>query len=213
MYIPPHFNVDDLAAKHALIRAHPFGTLVVMLDGKLEATHAPFLLDQDAGPHGRLRAHMARSNPAWRTFDGKTEALAIFMGAEGYISPDWYESAQQVPTWNYVAVHAYGVPKELDDQSAIRLLDDLSARHEHELLPKPPWTTTKLDASYFAKLRRAIVAFEIELTRLEGKAKLSQNKTSADVEGAASALEAQRRALSGDLAGLMRGAFPRGKCR
>jgi transcriptional regulator len=213
MYIPSHFNVDDLAAKHALIETHPFGTLIVTLGGRQEATHVPFLLDRSAGPHGTLRAHMARANPAWHAFDGNTEALAIFMGVEGYISPDWYESALQVPTWNYVAVHAYGAPRELDDLGTIRLLDELSARQEHALLPKPPWTTAKLDPNYFAKLRRAIVAFEIELTTLEGKAKLSQNKTAADVAGAAAALDAQSDQPGHALALQMRDAFSHGKGR
>lgn len=213
MYVPSHFNLDDLAAKQALIESHPFGTLIVTLEGRLEATHVPFLLDRSAGLLGRLRAHVARANPVWRAFDGKTEALAIFIGVEGYISPDWYESPQQVPTWNYVAVHAYGAPKALDDEEAVRLLDALSARHESALLPKPPWTSAKLDPDYFARLRRAIVAFEIEPTRLEGKAKLSQNKTAADIAGAAAALEAQGDERSRALAGQMRAALPRGKAR
>lgn len=213
MYIPSHFDVADLAAKHALIETHPFGTLIVPLDGRLEATHLPFLLDRQAGSNGRLRAHMARANPAWRAFDAGTEVLTVFLGAEGYISPDWYDSAQQVPTWNYVAVHAYGIARALDDEGTIRLLDELSARHERELLPKPPWTTAKLDADYFAKLRRAIVTFEIDLTRIEGKAKLSQNKTAADVDGAAAALEERSGGRSGDLAALMRKAFPDEKRR
>ncbi len=211
MYIPAHFEVDDLAAKHALIEAHSFGTLIVTLDGRLEATHLPFLLDRGGGPHGMLRAHMARANPAWRAFDGTTEALAIFLGVEGYISPDWYESKHQVPTWNYVAVHAYGVPRELDDAGTVCLLDELSARHEGALLPKPPWTASKLDPDYFAKLRRAIVAFEITVTRLEGKAKLSQNKTAADVAGAAAALDTQGDQWSRALARQMRQAMSRGK--
>lgn len=214
MYTPPHFKVDDLAAKHELIEARPFGTLVVALDGgRLEATHLPFLLDRTAGALGSLRAHLARANPSWRAFDGTSEVLTIFMGVEGYISPDWYESPQQVPTWNYDAVHAYGIARPLDDQATIRLLDDLTARHEHELRPKTLWTTAKLEDDYFAKLRRAIVAFEIELTRLEGKAKLSQNKTAADVEGAASALDSRGGRQHRELAVRMRDAFPRAKGR
>ncbi|MSO70148.1 MAG: FMN-binding negative transcriptional regulator, partial [Alphaproteobacteria bacterium] len=191
MYIPAHFNIDELAAKHGLIEAHPFGTLIVTLDGRSEATHLPVLLDRSDGPLGTLRAHMARANPSWRAFDGKAETLVMFLSVEGYISPDWYESEHQVPTWNYVAVHAYGVAKVLDDEGTVRLLDRLSARHENELAPKRPWTSDKLDPDYFAKLRGAIIAFEISITRLEGKTKLSQNKTAADVAGAAAALESR----------------------
>ena len=213
MYIPPHFKVDDLAAAHELIERRPFGTLIVGLDGRLEAAHLPFLLDRAKGANGTLRAHMARANPAWRAFESGAEALAIFLGPEGYISPDWYESAQQVPTWNYVAVHAYGVPRVLDDDGAARVVDALSARHEGALLPKPPWTSAKLDPEFFARLRRAIVAFEIELARVEMKAKLSQNKTATDVAGAAAALDARGGEASRLLATTMRDAIPEEKRR
>jgi len=213
MYIPPHFKVDDLAAAHELIERHPFGTLIVGLDGRLEATHLPFLLDRSKGANGALRAHMARANPAWRAFETGAEALAIFLGPEGYISPDWYDSAQQVPTWNYVAVHAYGVPRVLDDDGAARLVDALSERHEAALLPKPPWTSAKLDPEFFAKLRRAIVAFEIGVTRVEMKAKLSQNKTAADIAGAAVALEARGDQASRVLHAAMTDAIPPEKRR
>jgi transcriptional regulator len=203
MYVPRHFAVDDLTHQHELIERHSFGTLIVALDGRLEAVHLPFLLDRDNGKFGTLRAHIARANPAWRGFDGKTEALVIFLGTHGYISPDWYTSPRQVPTWNYVSVHAYGVPKALDDDATVRLLDDLSAHHEGELAPKPPWTTAKLEPDYFAKLRGAIVAFELELSRLEGKAKLSQNKTASDVAGAVASLRARGNDASIVLADLM----------
>jgi transcriptional regulator len=213
MYIPPAFKVDDLAAAHALIERHPFGTLVVNGEGGLEATHLPFLLDRSSGKHGALRAHMARANPSWRAFESGAEVLAVFLGPEGYISPDWYQSEQQVPTWNYVAAHAYGVPTILDDENAQRLVDELSARHERDLLPKPPWTSAKLDPDYFARLRRAIVAFEIGLTRIELKAKLSQNKTAADIEGAAAALDAIDDDRSHGLAMAMKDAIPPEKRR
>ncbi|MGD9537477.1 MAG: FMN-binding negative transcriptional regulator [Alphaproteobacteria bacterium] len=213
MYVPPHFKIDDPAAAHALIEHQPFGTLVVNLDGRLEATHLPFLLDRSRGTHGTLRAHMARANPAWHAFESGAEALVIFLGPEGYISPDWYESEQQVPTWNYVAAHAYGVPRALGDEDAARIVDALSARHEGALLPKPPWTSAKLDPDFFAKLRRAIVAFEIGVTRIEMKAKLSQNKTASDIEGAAAALEAQDDASSRALGAAMRAAMPAEKRR
>lgn len=203
MYVPRHFAVDERTRQHELIEQHSFGTLIVTLQGRLEAVHLPFLLDRARGSMGTLRAHMARANPAWRSFDGTSDALVIFLGTHGYISPDWYTSAKQVPTWNYVAIHAYGVPKALDDAGTVRLLDDLSARHEDELAPKPPWTTGKLEPDYFAKLRGAIVAFEIELSRLEGKAKLSQNKTAADIAGAVASLNVRRDDASIALADLM----------
>jgi transcriptional regulator len=203
VYIPAHFALAEQRATLDLIEAYPFGTLVVLNEGQLNATHLPFLVARDAGPHGTLRGHIARANPAWRGFDGKTDALVIFLGPHGYISPDWYRSPAQVPTWNYAAVHAYGVPQLLDDGATVALLDSLSARFEEPLRPKPPWTSAKLDPQGFARLRHGIVAFEIPLRRLEGKLKLSQNKTAADVAGAAEALRTSRSEREHALADLM----------
>ncbi len=203
MYVPRHFAIDELSHQHELIDHYSFGTLVVAPEGRLEAVHLPFLLDRARGPKGTLRAHMARANPAWRAFDGTSDALVIFLGPHGYISPDWYTSPSQVPTWNYVALHAYGMARALDDAATVHLLDALSARHESALAPKAPWTSAKLAPEYFAKLRGAIIGFEIELSRIEGKAKLSQNKTATDIEGAVAALNARGDDASVALADLM----------
>lgn len=189
MYVPRHFATGDVARNHDLIERHSFGTMIVTIDGRLEATHLPFLLDRTRGPRGSLRAHLARANPSSRAFDQGREALVIFCGPHGYISPDWYTSEGQVPTWNYDVVHAYGVPRALGPDAMRALLDDLSAVHEAGLAPKRPWTLAKLAPERIEQLVRAIVAFEIPIDRLEGKAKLSQNRTNDDVAGAAAALD------------------------
>ncbi len=190
MYQPSAFREDDIDRLHGWIAANAFGTLVAATDGGLEAVHAPFLLDRDPKPHGMLRAHVARANPIWRAFDGTKEALAIFQGPHAYISPDWYAEANLVPTWNYVAVHAYGAPRLLEDTARDRLLEDLVAVHETALAPKCPWTVERVAPSVREGLARAVVAFALPIARLEGKAKLSQNRTPGDIARAARFLDA-----------------------
>lgn len=151
----------------------------------------PFLLDRQRGPFGTLLAHVARANPIWRRFDGDGEVMAVFLGPHGYVSPDCYESPDQVPTWNYAAVHAYGVPAILRAGETEDLLARLSAKHESELAPKPPWSADKVSGQALAGLRKGVVAFAIAITRIEGKFKLGQNKAAADAAGAARALHAR----------------------
>lgn len=188
MYVPRHFAEQDRAAVDTLVESHALGILVVAVDGRLEATHVPVVLDRDAGAHGALRFHLARENPTCDVLDGGQEALVIFAGPNAYVSPDWYAKEGQVPTWNYAAVHAYGRPRPLDDAALCRLLDDLSAVNE-AMLPKRPWTTDKLDPETYAKMRRAIVGFVLPIDRLQGKWKMSQNRSRADRAGVVSELE------------------------
>src|SRR5712691_2090561 len=177
MYVPEDFREDHPAAVHALIRAYGFATLVTVDGGVPFASHVPLLLDADRGPHGTLLGHVARGNPQWRHF-GASPALAIFQGPHGYVSPSWYATAPAVPTWNYAAVHAVGVPHVLEDEAAVRaLLARLVAVHE---APLPvPWTLA-LPADFEARMVRGIVAFEMPVDRLEGKRKLSQNRSGDD---------------------------------
>ena len=190
MYLPKPFATDDLAALHDLIEGRAFGLLIVPRDGTPDVAHIPFVLDRGEGEHGRLRGHFARPNPIWRACDGKAEALAVFAGPDAYISPDWYATPHQVPTWNYIAVHAWGRPRVVDgDGDVRRLLEDLSARNEARLAGKKPWTADKLPAEVYARMRRGIVAFAMPIERIEGKWKLSQNRAVADRLGAAAALE------------------------
>src|SRR6185295_2744623 len=175
MYIPNSFREDDRSLLHDLMRQHNFGILVTQRDGTPFATHMPFLLDAERGAHGTLLAHMARANPQWRDFAAGQEALVIFHGPHAYISPSWYDVTPSVPTWNYVAVHAYGEPRIIEDRARLyALLNTLVDLHESAF--EQPWAM-RLPDDYVDKMMRAIVGFEIEIARIEGKLKLSQNRT------------------------------------
>ncbi len=178
MYIPAHFRVDDPVLLQGLIREYSFGTLVTCEEGVPFAGHLPFLLDAERGSHGTLRAHLARANPQWQHFQFGTEVLAIFQGPHAYVSPSWYETHPSVPTWNYAVVHAYGVPRLLEGEELHAALADLVSAYESPRTQ--PWQFESLTEEYVEKMQRAIVGFEIEITRLEGKFKLSQNRPEAD---------------------------------
>jgi transcriptional regulator len=189
VYVPRHFAESDRERLHALVCAHGFATLVSVLGGEPFATHVPLLLDAERGAEGTLLGHVARSNPHWRAFDGRTPALAVFHGPHAYVSPRWYRGADQVPTWNYVAVHARGRPRVLDDPARVRsLLARLSAQYEAGAAA--PWDPAGLPERVAEGLQRAIVAFELPIERLTGKRKLSQNKAPADRAGVVAGLRA-----------------------
>lgn len=181
MYIPQHFRQCDHQAIHDLIEARALAVLVTDMDGRMHATHVPVVLDRDHGSWGRLRFHLARANPVSRLLDGGREVLMIFNGPQCYVSPDWYASEHQVPTWNYAAVHVYGKPEPMDDAALCRQLDDLSAGQESRL-PKPAWTTAKLPQERYAKMRSAIAGFAMPIDLIEGKWKMNQNRQPADRE-------------------------------
>ncbi len=186
MYTPKHFAETDSAAQ-ALMRDHPFATLISSGEGGPTASHLPLILDSSRGPHGTLRGHMARANPQWQSFAGATGVLVIFQGPHAYISPAWYGADQAVPTWNYSAVHAYGTPRVIEAPGAVRaLLEDQVALFESGF--EQPWDTTGLEEGWLAAMIRGVVAFEIEIARIEAKAKLSQNRP-ADQARVAAALE------------------------
>jgi len=172
MYVPAAFAETDQAKLHDFMEAYSFGLLVSTHGGEPFATHLPFLLDRDAGSHGTLVGHMARANPHWHDLEGQT-VLAVFSGPHAYISPTWYESANVVPTWNYVAVHAYGTCRLVDEPQDLEgILAATVATYERSM--PSPWS---LDAGsdFFQKMVRAVVGFRVEITRLEGKWKLNQN--------------------------------------
>ena len=178
MYIPKAFHVADHQVLWEFIEANSFATLISVLDGKPFATHLPLLFDRTRAAHGALLGHVARANPQWRAFDGKGEALAIFQGPHAYVSPSWYATAPAVPTWNYTAVHVYGAPRVIDDDKAFsELLDRLIAVYEAE---RPtPWPGI-LPADFRAHLMQGIVGFAMDIERIEGKFKLSQNRSRED---------------------------------
>ena len=178
MYLPRHFTEDDVAEMHALMRAHPLATLVSHGPDGLEANHIPLLL-AEALPNGKLQGHVARANPVWRDGQVSGEVLAIFHGHDSYISPSGYatkaEHGKVVPTWNYVAVHAHGELRVIDDPTWVfAQISALTATNEAGL--RQPWAVTDAPAEYIEKMLGAIVGIEITINRLLGKWKVSQNQ-------------------------------------
>ena len=187
MYIPKAFREDDINTLHNLIQEYSFATLITQHEGMPFATHLPFLLDTQRGPHGTLLAHMARANTQWHDFNSEQEVLTIFQGPHAYISPSWYEVELSVPTWNYAVVHAYGIPRLIEDgEELYKLLKILIETHEAQF--KNPWPF-QLPDDYLQKMIRGIVGFEIEITRLEGKFKMSQNRTESERENVIASLQ------------------------
>ena len=190
MYIPKHFSIDETAACHQVIVENGFGELVTLDDAGLPfASHLPFLIDPARSVSGTLMAHMSRANPQWQQFANGKPALAMFHGPHAYISPAWYATHPAVPTWNYIAVHAYGVPKIVNAPAAV---EDILRRlvDANEAANGTAWRMNRLTEQYLGSMMRAIVAFEIPIDRLEGKAKLSQNRDAVDQARVAEALAA-----------------------
>lgn len=186
MYLPPAFRQDDLDTLHRQIAASRLATLVSHGPQGLVASHLPLLLEPGEGEFGTLYGHLARANPHWRELAAGGEVLAIFHGPEAYVSPSWYpgkaEHGKAVPTWNYVAVHAYGPVELFDEPERLRrLLGRLSDRHEAGRAQ--PWSLDEAPRDYIDGMLRAIVGFALPIRRLEGKWKLSQNRPAADRAG------------------------------
>ena len=185
MYTPPAFREDDLPTLHAWMRAARLANLVTAGQGGLMATPLPLFLEAGEGEQGVLYGHVAKANPQWQVATG-TEAMAIFMGPDGYISPSWYASKQVdgkvVPTWNYVAVHAYGPVEFFDDSD--RLLNVVTRLTELYERPRAePWAVSDAPAPFVQSQLRGIVGLRLPITRLEGKRKMSQNRSPADRAG------------------------------
>jgi len=186
MYIPDAFAETDLDRLHDLIEAYDFAMLITDAAPAPLVSHLPFMLDRANGPNGTLRAHMARGNPHWQSFDG--EALVVFHGPHSYVSPTWYEpDAPAVPTWNYAVVHAYGTPRIVDDPQEIRAHQERLVA-THEAGRSPSWDMAGQPPAYIEGMLKGIVGFEIPIARLEGKFKLSQNRSAADQRRVAQAL-------------------------
>ena len=194
MYRPAHFAEDRLDVLHGVIRARPLVTLVTSRGGTLDADHVPVLLDATAGASGTLQGHVARANDLWKAVRPGSEALAIFQAEDHYVSPAWYpaklEHGKVVPTWNYVVVHARGPIRFIDDREWLRaLVTRLTDVHEGSRDER--WRVTDAPPDYIDAMLRAIVGFEIEMTTLTGKWKMSQNRSPADRAGIAAGLEAE----------------------
>ena len=202
MYRLRHFDIDDVQVLHRFMRDQSFALLVTTEDGAPFASHIPLLLDRDTGDQGRLLGHVAKANPQWRAFDGKTEAMAVFWGPHAYISPNWYETETMVPTWNYVTVHAYGKPTVIDDPETVRR-GQAQLVDTYESDATGNWSMDVLPDDYLGKMLGAIVAFEMPIERLQGNFKLSQNRQPKDREGAIKGLRQTGNAEAEEVARLM----------
>jgi transcriptional regulator len=196
MYTPPAFRVDDVLEIHVVMRQARSATLVTMTEEGLMGTLVPMLLDETEGPHGTLYAHVARANSQWR-LTPVGEAMAVFQGPEAYVTPSWYATKQEthkvVPTWNYVAVHAYGTVEFFED--ANRLLDVVTRPTSlHERTRPEPWAVTDAPADFIKAQLRGIVGLRMPITRLDAKRKMSQNRNTVDRTGVVAALSASDRA-------------------
>lgn len=206
MYCPAHFAEPRIEILHALMRARPLATLVTLGPDGLDANHIPLLFDATAGPCGMLRGHVARANPLWRS--AGAEALAIFHGPQGYVTPSWYpdkaESGKAVPTWNYAVAHAHGRLCVIDDAVWLRAqIDALTARQEAAF--PAPWRVADAPADYIAKMIGAIVGIEIEITHLAGKWKTSQNQPPRNRDGVVAGLRARGARDDEEMAALVAG--------
>jgi len=204
MYLPELFRVEDVAQTHALMRARPFAALVSAGPSGLFASHLPTVL-KDEGRYGVIECHLARANPHCRDLAGG-EALMIFQGAEGYITPNWYpskaEGGKVVPTWNFAAVHAYGRPEVVNDADWLRRhVTELTAQQERDQ-PRP-WAPSDAPMNFIDTMLRGIVGFRFAITRLEGKWKMSQNRTPQDREGVVNGLTLRDRGDDREIAELI----------
>lgn len=193
MYTPPAFRQDDLLSLQAQITQTPLPILVTQGEDGLQASHLPLLFEPLQGERGTLHGHFARANSQWQTFASGAEVLVIFPGPQAYVSPSYYPSKAEdhkgVPTWNYIAVHAYGQAEVYDDPQRLRTLLDALTR-QHEQGRASPWSLDQAPDDYLARMLGAIVGFTLPIERLEGKWKLSQNQSAANFAGVRQGLTA-----------------------
>ncbi|WP_223521270.1 FMN-binding negative transcriptional regulator [Pseudomonas sp. GL-B-19] len=207
MYNPSSFASKELNELHQQILGTRLAMVVTQGEQGLQASHLPLLFKPGEGPNGTLYGHFARANPQWKDLQDGAEALVIFAGADAYVSPGFYPSKAEhgkvVPTWNYVAVHAYGTADVFTD--AERLLNLVSALTDrHEAGRTQPWKVADAPADYIDGMLKAIVGFALPIQRLEGKRKLSQNRSTADIAGVREGLAASPDVHDQALAHLMR---------
>jgi transcriptional regulator len=194
MYIPEPFNVADTGELVALMRTRPFAALISAGPAGLNATHLPTVLKSEGEQPAVIECHLARANPQWKEFAAGRDALMIFGGPQGYIRPGWYPSksltGKAVPTWNYAVVHAHGRAEAIEDRAWLeRHVSELSEQQEHD--QPAPWATSDAPRSYFETILRGIVGIRFEIARLEGKCKMSQNRSAVDREGVIRGLRAR----------------------
>jgi transcriptional regulator len=203
LYVPPLFKEDRIDVLHAAIRQSGIATLVTLTADGLIASHVPMLLNPEPAPYGTLLGHVARPNPQARGAVAGVQALAIFQGPDAYVTPSWYatkhENGKVVPTWNYVAIHAYGPIEFFDAPDRLRaIVTRLTERQEAGRAE--PWAVSDAPADYIDGMLKGIVGFALPIARLEGKWKMSQNRPAQDRAGVIAGLEAQGQE---DVAGLI----------
>jgi transcriptional regulator len=206
LYLPAHFNETRTEVMHALMRAHPLSTLVTQCDSVLVANHVPVQTLDEPKPLGCIRGHVARANPLWRQYHADSQALAIFQGAQAYVSPSFYPSkaktGEVVPTWNYAVVHAGGTLRFIEDAGWLRdFVAGLTTTHE---APRSqPWSIDDAPAPYIDKMLSLIIGFEFSIATLAGKWKVSQNRSQADQQGVIRGLQDSENADSRDIAAML----------
>jgi len=194
MYVPSHFKEDDVGKLQQYIRDYSFGLLVVADDDGIEANHVPFHLNSEQdGTLGQLQCHLARNNPVWQRLHDGARVLAVFQGPDAYISPSWYETKAEtgrvVPTWNYLAVHAEGSARVIEDPNWLKLhLHQLTDKHESGMAK--PWSVDDAPTDFTERLVQAIVGVEIKIETLTGKLKASQNQPVENRAGVKAGLDA-----------------------
>lgn len=197
------FRVMDRSRLLGFVRQRSFGQIVAVTASGLRGASIPVLVD-DNGEAASLRFHLSRGNELVPALKDGAEVFATFLGADAYISPDWYGVPDQVPTWNYIAVHVRGKAEALPAEALPQILDDLSAEHEARLSPKTPWTRAKMTPEKEAAMRNGIVGFALRIESIEGTWKLGQNKSEAVIHGAISGLNKNPDPMSQEMAQLMR---------
>lgn len=206
MYLPSHFVQPDALALRALMREHPLATLITHGAQGLDANPVPLLWLDDGSAHGLLRGHVARANPVWRDTPQGSEVLAVFHGADAYISPNWYatkrESGKVVPTWNYAVVHARGPLRIVEDAAWLRELL-MALTQTHEATQPRPWTLNDAPVDYIERMLGAIVGIELPLSSLQGKWKASQNQPAVNRAGVAAGLRQRGAAVDAVMAALV----------
>jgi transcriptional regulator len=211
MYQPPHFRQTDTDALFSFIKRNPLGLLITTGSGGLIANPLPFIVRRRSDDSGTdcLLAHMARANAQWKAIDAGDEVLVSFMGPDHYITPNWYATKQEtgkvVPTWNYQAVQVRG--KATVHQDASWLMQQLTALTDQQEANVPrPWAVQDAPETFVQAQMRGIVGIELEITAIEGKLKVSQNRNAADYNGVIKGLEAEGTEAARDMASLVRGA-------
>ena len=193
MFVPDHFKLGGVAEQHALMRAYPFAMFIMTSDGGYEVTHLPTVLKAE-GELGLIECHVSRANPHWRTIATSARGLLIYSGPQAYITPNWYPSkaahGKAVPTWNYAVVHAHGTAEIVDDRDwLVRHVGELT--DQQEAGSAAPWALSDAPGNYIEVMSRGIVGMRFTIERLEGKAKMSQNRELPDREGVVAGLQAR----------------------